>query len=79
MFFPGKTRNRESWKNEIVREQFKVFATDKYIASFCAALSILVGLKLIKMATVYPDIKDHISKMELVDESVLVDGNIIRD
>ena len=54
-----------------------MFAFDKYVAAVCAAPSILAGLGLMKMATVHPDFKDHMGEMEVLDESVVVDGNII--
>ena len=73
----GRTGTENLRKNEIVREQCKVFASDKYVAAVCAAPSILADLELMKQATVHPDFKDHMGEVEVLDESVVVDGNII--
>lgn len=64
-------------KNGIVLEQCKAFAEEKYVAAVCAAPSILAELGLVKIATVHPDFKNHMGKVEVADESVAVDGNII--
>lgn len=64
-------------KSDIVLEQCKAFAKDKYVAAVCAAPSILAGLKLMKKATVHPDFKNHMGEVEVLDEAVVVDGNII--
>ncbi len=73
----GRTGTENLRKNEIVREQCKVFAFDKYVAAVCAAPSILADLELMKQATVHPDFKDHMGEVEVLDEPVVVDGNII--
>ena len=51
--------------------------SDKYVAAVCAAPLILADLELMKQATVHPDFKDYIGEAEVLDESVVVDGNII--
>ena len=73
----GRLGTENLGKNEIVREQCKVFASDKYVAAVCAAPAILADLELLKRATVHPDFKDHMGEVEVFDESVVVDGNII--
>ena len=73
----GRLGTKNLSKNEIVREQCKTFAADKYVAAVCAAPSILAGLELMKQATVHPDYKDHMGKVEVLDESVVVENNII--
>lgn len=73
----GRLGTENLRKNEIVRDQCKVFAADKYIAAVCAAPSILADLELMKQATVHPDFKDHMGIVKVLDESVVVDRNII--
>lgn len=73
----GRLGTENLGKSDIVLEQCKAFAKDKYVAAVCAAPSILAGLKLMKKATVHPDFKDHMGEVEVLDESVVVDGNII--
>ena len=73
----GRLGTENLGKSDIVLEQCKAFAKDKYIAAVCAAPSILAGLGLMKQATVHPDFKDHMGVVEVLDESVVVDGNII--
>ena len=73
----GRLGTENLRKNDIVLEQCKAFAEDKYVAAVCAAPSILAGLGLMKIATVHPDFKNHMDKVEVADESVAVDGNII--
>ena len=55
----------------------KAFSEEKYVAAVCAAPSILAELGLMKIATVHPDFKNHMNKVKVADESVVVDGNII--
>ncbi len=75
---PGGRRGTENLgENDFVREQCKAFADDKYVAAVCAAPSILASLGLMKQATVHPDFKDHMCGVEVLDEAVVVDGNII--
>lgn len=73
----GRLGTENLGKSDIVLEQCKAFAKDKYVAAVCAAPLILAGLKLMKKATVHPDFKDHMGEVEVLDESVVVDGNII--
>lgn len=73
----GRLGTENLSKNDIVLGQCKAFAEDKYVAAICAAPSILAGLGLMKIATAHPDFKNHMDKVEVADESVVVDGNII--
>lgn len=73
----GRLGTENLSKSDIVLKQCKAFAEDKYVAAVCAAPSILAGLGLMKIATVHPDFKNHMGKVEVTDESVVVDGNII--
>ena len=78
LFLPGgRLGTKNLSKNDIVLEQCKAFAEGKYVAAVCAAPSILAGLKLMKRATVHSGFKEHMGETEVVDEAVVVDGNII--
>ncbi len=75
---PGGRKGTENLsKSDLALEQCRVFAKDKYVAAVCAAPSILAGLGLMKKATVHSDFKDNMHGVEVMDESVVVDGNII--
>ena len=77
---PGGRMGTENLrKNEIVREQSKKFAVDKYVAAVCAAPSILaeIGLLAGKRATVHPDFEGKMNGVIVTGDSVNVDGNII--
>ena len=73
----GRLGTENLRKNEIVREQCKAFAKDRYVAAVCAAPSILANLGLMKRATVHPDFGIAWGNVEVLDESVVVDRNII--
>ena len=73
----GRLGTENLSKSAIVKEQCRRFAKDKYVAAVCAAPSILAGLGLMHQATVHPDFKDQMCDVEVLDESVVVDGNII--
>ena len=75
----GRTGTENLGASDIVREQCVRFAgTDgKFVAAVCAAPSVLASLGLVKRATVHPDFKDHMGSAEVLDESVVVDGNIV--
>lgn len=73
----GRLGTENLSKSDIVIEQCKAFAKGRYLAAVCAAPSILAGLRLMKKATVHPDFKNDMSEVEVLDESVVVDGNII--
>lgn len=73
----GRVGTENLRKNEIVHNQCVAFARDKYVAAVCAAPSILAELELMKKATVHPDYMDRMYDVEVIDESVVVDGNII--
>ena len=78
VILPGGRLGTENLsKSEIVLEQCISFAKDKYVAAVCAAPSIMAGLGLVEKATVHPDFKDHMATVEVLDESVVVDGNVI--
>ena len=73
----GRVGTENLSKSDTVLEQCKTFAKDKYVAAVCAAPSILARLGLVEKATVHPDFMDHMGKVEVLDEPVVVDGNII--
>lgn len=66
-------------KSEIVVQQCKIFAKEKYIAAICAGPSILARLGLLngKRATCHPDFENDMIGAELTGESVTSDDNII--
>lgn len=75
----GRLGTENLGKNEIVREQCKAFATDKYVAAVCAAPTILAELGLLdgKKATVHPDFEDKMGNAISTGECVTVDGKIV--
>ena len=73
----GRLGTENLSQSDIVREQCTVFGKNKYLAAVCAAPSILAELALMKQATVHPDFKGQLASVEVLDESVVVDGNII--
>lgn len=75
----GRTGTENLSKNNIVLDQCKAFAEDKYVAAVCAAPSILASLGLLdgKKATVHPDFENKMHGAIITGESVTVDGNII--
>ena len=80
VFLPGGRLGTENLgRSEIVKEQCRAFASDKYVAAICAAPSILASLGLLagKRATVHPDFADAMGDAVLTGESVAVDGHII--
>ncbi len=70
----GIEKLRES---KLVKEKCREFAENKYVAAVCSAPTILAGLGLMEKATVHPDFKDSMESVEVLDESVVVDDNII--
>lgn len=73
----GRTGTENLGKSELVKEKCKEFAAEKYVSAICAAPSILASLGLVKRATVHPDFRDVMGKALVLDESVVVDGNVI--
>ena len=73
----GRLGTENLSKSDIVLEQCKAFAKDKYVAAVCSAPSILAFLKLMRKTTVHPDFINYMDNVEVVNESVVVDGNII--
>lgn len=73
----GRLGTENLAKSDIVKEQCAAFTKDKYVAAVCAAPSILAGLGLMQHATVHPDFKDQMRDVEVLDESVVIDENII--
>lgn len=65
-------------KSELVKEKCLEFAKDKKVAAICAAPSILAFLGVLdgKKATVHPDFADKMQGAEVMNESVVSDGNI---
>lgn len=68
-------------KNKLLKSMLVVFAKDnnKFIAAICAAPQILGQLKLVdnKKITHYPGTNVGLNKSIILDEKVVVDGNII--
>ena len=64
-------------KSSIVKEQCLSFAKDKYVAAICAAPSILAELDIMKKATVHPDFKRNMKEVKILEDSIVVDNNII--
>ena len=73
----GRLGTEKLSRNEKVIDQCKAFAKDKYVAAVCAAPTILAGLGLMKQATVHPEFNQIMGDVEVLDEAVVVDGNII--
>lgn len=73
---PGTTYLGE---NEIVQEQCRGFAKDKYVAAICAAPSVLASLGLLegKPATCHPAFEGKMAGAIVTKEPVSVAGNII--
>ena len=80
LILPGGRMGTENLgKNNIVKEQCQIFAKDKYVAAVCAAPSILASLGILegRNATVHSDFVDKMFGANVLDESVVVDENII--
>ena len=75
----GRLGTENLGKSDLVKEKCKEFATKKYVAAVCAAPTILARLGLLnnRKATVHPDFKDSMESAEVINESVVVDNNII--
>lgn len=73
----GRIGTENLSKSDLVLEKCRKFAKDKYVAAICAAPSILAGLGLMKKATVHPDFKNKMGEVAVLDDPVVVDGNII--
>ncbi len=73
----GRIGTENLSKSDIVLEQCTAFAKNKYVAAVCAAPSILADLGVVKKATVYPDFNTAMNGVKVVDEPVVVDGNVI--
>ena len=75
----GRTGTENLGKSEIVKEQCKAFSKDKYLAAVCAAPAVPASLGLLdgRKATVHPDFVNSMGNAKVLDESVVVDGNII--
>lgn len=73
----GRLGTENLSQNDVVREQCAAFGKNKYVAAICAAPSIPAKLGLMKQATVHPDFMGQMAAVEVIDESVIVDGNVI--
>ena len=73
----GRIGTQNLGKSDLVREQCLSFAKDRMVAAICAAPTILASLGLMKKATVHPDFMNDMNEVEIIDEPVVVDGNII--
>ena len=75
---PGGRKGTETLrKSELVKENCRQFAKNKKLAAICAAPSILAELELMKKATVHPDYKERMGSVSVLDEEVVIDGNVI--
>lgn len=73
----GRTGVENLSSNETVLQKCKEFAEKKYVAAVCAAPAILASIGVVRKATVHPDYKMKMEKTVVLDQSVVVDGNII--
>lgn len=73
----GRTGTVNLGNSEIVKKQCRAFAKDKYVAAVCAAPTILAGLGLLRKASVHPDYAGKCPGAEILDQDVVVDGNIV--
>ncbi len=75
----GRTGTENLRKSEVVIEKCKKFAEYKFVAAVCVAPSILAAQGLLdnRRATVHPDFKDAMGNAKVLDQSVVVDNNII--
>ena len=75
---PGGRHGTENLaQNVIVRDQCIAFAKNKLVAAVCAAPTILAELKLVQKATVHPDYIEKMGETEVLNETVVIDKNII--
>ncbi len=73
----GRIGTENLAKSEIVKEKCREFSEHRYVAAICAAPTILASLGLVKKATVHPDFRFKMGETEVLDEPVVVDGNVI--
>lgn len=73
----GRLGTENLAKNDIVKEQCLAFGKNKKLAAVCAAPLIPAELGLMNKATVHPDFSNRMCKVKVLDESVVVDGNVI--
>lgn len=75
----GRLGTENLSKSGIVKEQCLSFAKNKLVAAVCAAPSILSSLGILegRKATVHPDFEDKMNRAVVLNESVVVDKNII--
>lgn len=75
----GRLGTENLGSSALVKSTVVQFAKTKMVAAICAAPSIFASLGLLKgkRATVHPDFKDVMHNAIVLDESVVVDGNIV--
>lgn len=73
----GRIGTKNLAVSKLVKDKCREFAKDKYVAAVCAAPSVLASLHLMKKATVHPDFIDQMGEVEILDESVVVNDNVI--
>ena len=73
----GRVGTKNLSMSELVKKKCIDFCSKKYVAAICSAPLVLASLGLVKKATVHPDFKNEMGKTELLDEPVVVDGNVI--
>ena len=80
LVLPGGRLGTENLsRSQLVKEKCLEFSEGKTLGAVCAAPSILANLGLLdgRKATVHPDFADKMGGALVVDESVVVDGNIV--
>ena len=73
----GRLGTENLSKSDLVIKKCREFGKNKMVAAVCAAPSILASLNLMNKATVHPDFKDRMGEVRVLDEEVVVDGNVI--
>lgn len=73
----GRLGTENLIKSEFVKGKVIEFGKSKKVAAICTAPYILATLGLVKKATVHPEFNDRMSSVEVLDNPVVVDGNVI--
>lgn len=75
----GRLGTANLGRSDLVRDRCLEFAKEKMVAAVCAAPSLLASLGILdgRRVTVHPDFRDRMSSAIVLDDSVVIDGNII--
>lgn len=75
----GRLGTANLGRSDLVRDRCLEFAKEKMVAAVCAAPSLLASLGILdgRRVTVHPDFKDRMSGAIVLDDSVVIDRNII--